>query len=92
MVRSMERLFETIRLCANSSEAELLRLRLEREGIEAYLPDQSGVVGFGGLSPKSDGVRVQVLSSDLKTGPGNTRERSRRFRIILLPHRRNTSY
>ena len=62
----MERLFETIRLCANSSEAELVRLQLAREGIEAHLPDQSGVLGFGGLSPKSDGVRVQVLSSELE--------------------------
>jgi hypothetical protein len=66
MVRSMDRVFETVRLCANSSEAELIRLRLAREGIEAHLPDQSGVLGFGGLSPKSDGVRVQVLSSELQ--------------------------
>ena len=66
MVMSMERLFETIRMCANSSEAELLRLRLATAGIEAHVLDQSGVIGFGGLNPKSDGVRVQVLSDDME--------------------------
>ena len=65
MVDVMEQLFETIRLCANSSEAELVRLTLASAGIEAHVLDQSGVLGFGGLNPKSDGVRVQVLSDEM---------------------------